>query len=472
MRPMLERLFGVRAAGSTLGREVVGGVTTFLTMAYILAVNPVFLTAAGMPLAGAIAATAVAAAVATLAMALLANYPIALAPGMGMNAFFAYSICLGGKVPWPTALGLVFWSGLAFLALTVTGVRRLLVRAVPPVIQLAGAVGIGLFIAFIGLQHGGLLRADPNTLVALGDLHSTTALLTLGGLAVTLALLAAGVRTAIFWGLLATLGAALATGAVHAPARLLAMPALALPGAAIDLGGALRLQYLPLGLVILFFALFDTLGTLMGLARMAGLTGLAGSVVPAAPPVRPESPAGPAGQQEPPAATARQGELPRLERALAADALGMVSGALCGTSPVTSYIESGAGIGVGARTGLASVVTAALLLASLAFMPLIAMVGQTSAGGGNPVTAPALILVGTLMVRAVREIDWSDLTEAAPAFFTAILMPLTFNISHGLAAGIVVYVLVKLAARRGREVHWLMYVLAVLLVLRYTLLPA
>jgi len=438
MRSMIERLFKVRAAGSTPGREVLGGVTTFLTMAYILAVNPVFLTAAGMPLAGAIAATAVAAALATLAMALFANYPIALAPGMGMNAFFAYGICVGAKVPWPTALGLVFWSGLAFLALTVTGARRVLVRAVPPVIQLAGAVGIGLFIAFIGLQHGGLVRADRNTLVTLGDLGSTTALLTLGGLAVTLALLAAGVRTAIFWGLVATLGAALATGAVHAPARLLAVPELALPGRSIDLLGALRLDYLPLALVILFFALFDTLGTLMGLAHQAGLL--------------------------------RDGELPRIERALGADAFGMVSGALCGTSPVTSYIESGAGIGVGARTGLASVVTAGLLLASLLFMPLIALVGQ-AAGGGNPVTAPALILVGTIMVRAVREIDWSDVTEAAPAFFTAILMPLTFNISHGLAAGIVVYVLVKLAARRGREVHWLMYVLAALFVLRYALLP-
>ena len=436
---MIERLFKVRAAGSTPGREVLGGVTTFLTMAYILAVNPVFLTAAGMPLAGAIAATTVAAALATLAMALFANYPIALAPGMGMNAFFAYGICIGAKVPWPTALGLVFWSGLAFLALTVTGARRVLVRAVPPVIQLAGAVGIGLFIAFIGLQHGGLVRADRNTLVALGDLGSTTALLTLGGLAVTLALLAAGVRTAIFWGLLATLGAALATGVVHAPERLLAVPDLALPGRAIDLLGALRLDYLPLALVMLFFAVFDTLGTLMGLAHQAGLL--------------------------------RDGELPRIERALGADAFGMVSGALCGTSPVTSYIESGAGIGVGARTGLASLVTAGLLLASLLFMPLIALVGQ-AAGGGNPVTAPALILVGTIMVRAVREIDWSDVTEAAPAFFTAILMPLTFNISHGLAAGIVVYALVKLAARRGREVHWLMYLLAVLFVLRYALLPA
>jgi AGZA family xanthine/uracil permease-like MFS transporter len=436
---MLERLFKVRAAGSTPGREALGGVTTFLTMAYILAVNPVFLVAAGMPLGGAIAATAVAAALGTLLMALLANYPIALAPGMGMNAFFAYGICIGAKVPWPTALGLVFWSGLAFLALTLTGMRRVLVRAVPPVLQLAGAAGIGLFIAFIGLQHGGLVRADPNTLVGLGDLRSTPALLTLGGLAVSLALLAAGVRTAIFWGLLATLGAALASGAVQAPSRWLGAPALALPGFAIDLSGALRLDYLPLMLVILFFALFDTLGTLMGLAHQAGLL--------------------------------RDGELPRIERALAADALGMVGGALCGTSPVTSYIESGAGVGVGARTGLASLVTAGLLLSSLLFTPLVGLVGQATAGGANPVTAPALILVGTIMVRAVREIDWSDFTEAAPAFFTAILMPLTFNISHGLAAGIVVYVLVKLAARRGREVHWLMAVLAGLIVLRYAVLP-
>ncbi len=437
---MIERLFQVRACGSTPAREVLGGVTTFLTMAYILAVNPVFLTAAGMPLGGAIAATALAAGLATVVMGLAANYPIALAPGMGMNAFFAYGICLGAKVPWQTALGLVFWSGLAFLALTVSGGRRLLVRAVPPVLQLAGAVGIGIFIAFIGLQHGGLVQGDPHTLVALGNLRSPPALLTLFGLAVTLALLAGGVRTGIFWGLVATLAAALAGGVVQAPARLFALPALSLPGASIDLAGALRLEYLPLMLVLLFFALFDTLGTLMGLAHQAGLL--------------------------------RDGELPRIERALAADAVGMVGGALCGTSPVTSYIESGAGIGVGARTGLASLVTGALLLASLPFAPLIALMGQPVAGGANPVTAPALILVGSLLIRTVREIDWNDATEAAPAFFAMVVMPLTFSIANGLATGIIVYVLVKLAARRGREVHWLMYVLAVLCVLRYALLAA
>jgi AGZA family xanthine/uracil permease-like MFS transporter len=435
---MLERLFHVRAAGSTPGREVLGGVTTFLTMAYILAVNPVFLTAAGMPLEGAILATGLSAAFATLLMAFLANYPIALAPGMGMNAFFAYGICLGTGVPWQTALGMVFWGGVLFVLLTVTGARSLLVKAVPEVIKLAGAVGIGLFIAFIGLQHGGIVRADENTLVAMGDLTQPAAVLTLFGVAVSLILMAAGLRTAIFWGLAATLAAGLLTGLVAPPSGVASIPSFDLPGLQIDLLGALRLEYVPLILTILFFALFDTLGTLMGLAHEAGFL--------------------------------RNGELPRIERALTADALGMVGGSLFGTSPVTSYIESGAGVGVGARTGLASVVTGGLLLLSLFFAPLVAVVGHSS-GGFNPVTAPALILVGTLMVRAVREIDWSDTTEAAPAFFTALLMPLTFNISHGLAAGIVVYALVKTAARRPREVHWLMYALAVLFVLRYAFLP-
>jgi AGZA family xanthine/uracil permease-like MFS transporter len=436
---MLERIFHVRAAGSTPGREALGGVTTFLTLAYILAVNPVFLAAAGMPPAGAIVATALSAGFATLLMAFLANYPVALAPGMGMNAFFAYGICLGSRVPWTVALGIVFWAGIVFVVLTVTGARRVLVRAVPEVIKLAGAVGIGLFIAFIGLQHGGLVRADKNTLVAIGDLHAPAALLALFGLAVTIALMAAGVRTAIFWGLAATLAAALLTGQVTAPSTLVSMPSLALPGLQIDLLGALRLEYLPLLLVILFFALFDTLGTLMGLAHQAGLM--------------------------------RNGELPRIGRALAADAFGMVGGALFGTSPVTSYIESGSGVAVGARTGLASVVTGALMLVSLFFTPLVGMISQADAHGLTPITAPALILVGTMMIRAVHEIEWPDATEALPAFFTILLMPFTFNISHGLAAGIVVYALAKLAARRGREVHWLMYALAVLFVLRYAFLP-
>src|SRR6185295_4179609 len=235
------------------------------------------------------------------------------------------------------------------------------------------------------------------------------------------------VRTAIFWGLAATIVAGLLMGEVQAPASLVSVPSFQLPGTQIDFLGALKLQHVPLILVLLFFALFDTLGTLMGLAHQAGLL--------------------------------VKGELPRIERALTADAAGMVGGALLGTSPVTSYIESGSGIGVGARTGLANVVTGLLLLLSLFLAPLVGMMSQPLAGGATPITAPALILVGTLMVRAVKEIDWADATEAAPAFFTALLMPLTFNISHGLAVGIIVYVLVKVAARRTREVHPLMAVL-------------
>lgn len=447
---MLERIFHVRALGSTPGREALGGLTTFLTMAYILAVNPVFLHAAGMPVDGAIAATGLSAAFATLLMAFLANYPIALAPGMGLNAFFAYTVCLGAKVPWPTALGLVFWSGVLFVLLTVTGARAVIVRAVPRVLTLAGAAGIGLFIAFIGLQQGGLVRADPNTLVTLGDLSTPAARLALFGLALTLALTAARVPTAVFWGLLGTVAAGLATGVVPRPQAIVSLPKVALPGLSIDLWGALQLRYAPLGLVMLFFALFDTLGTLLAIAHQAGF------LVPATE----------AGGED------RGAEvLPRLERALAADALGMVGGALAGTSTVTSYVESGAGVAVGARTGLASVVTGLLLAASLFLSPLVATVGRAAGPGLNPVTAPALVLVGTLMARVVREIEWDDPTEAAPAFLTAVLMPLTFNITHGLAAGIVVYALAKLAAGRWREVHPLIAVLAVLFVLRYAFLP-
>jgi adenine/guanine/hypoxanthine permease len=454
---VLERLFHVRALGSTPGREALGGLTTFLTMAYILAVNPVFLHAAGMPIDGAIAATALSATLATLLMAFLANYPIALAPGMGLNAFFAYTICLGAKVPWPTALGLVFWSGILFVVLTVTGARAVIVRAVPRVLTLAGAAGIGLFIAFIGLQQGGLVRADPNTLVTLGDLSSPAARLALFGLALTLALTAARLTTAVFWGLLGTVAAGLATGVVARPQAVVSLPHMALPGLSIDLWGAFQLRYAPLVLVMLFFALFDTLGTLLAIAHQAGL-------------MAPAKQGGGEGQGH--RESHEHAEvLPRLERALAADALGMVGGALAGTSAVTSYIESGAGVAVGARTGLASVVTGLLLAASLFVSPLVATVGRAAGPGLNPVTAPALVLVGTLMARVVREIEWDDPTEAAPAFLTAILMPLTFNITHGLAAGIVVYTLAKLAAGRWREVHPLIAVLAVLFVLRYAFLP-
>lgn len=436
---MLEKLFQVTAQGSTPAREVVGGLTTFLTMAYIVVVNPVFLAAAGMPFEGALVATCLSAAFGTLLMAFLANYPIALAPGMGLNAFFAYSICLGAGVPWQTALGLIFWAGILFVLLTVTGARALVVRAVPPVLRFAGAVGIGLFIAFIGFQQGGLVQRDDNTLLTLGDLHLAPAVLTLAGVAITFALFARGVGTAIFWGLLSTLIGGSVLGLVPKPESWISLPALDLPGFQIDLVGALRPEYLPLLLVILFFDVFDTLGTLLGIAHEGDFL--------------------------------KNGELPRLDRAMTADSLGTVAGALFGTSTVTSYIESGSGVGVGARTGLASLVTGTLFLVAPLFAGVIAVAAQGSGEGGlSPITAPALIAVGSLMVGAVREIEWRDFTEAAPAFVTALTMPLTFNISHGLAAGIVTFVLVKLAAGRRREAHGLLILLAALIILRYAYL--
>ncbi|MDY7096390.1 MAG: NCS2 family permease, partial [Acidobacteriota bacterium] len=436
----LSRRLGVEAAGSTLRREALGGLTTFLTMAYIVAVNPIFLTAAGMPLEGAVLATCLSAAFATLLMGWVANYPIALAPGMGLNAFFAYSVCLGAGVPWQTALGLVFWAGVLFVGLTVSGARKRLVRAVPKVLRLSGAVGIGLFIAFIGLQQGTLVQADANTMVTLGDLTAAPAVLTLVALALAAGLAAAGISTAIFWGLLFALVAALVLGMVPWPESFFSLPSGDLPGLQIDLLGALQLRYLPLILVILFFDLFDTLGTLLGVAYEADLLD-------------------------------EEGELPGIDRALTADSVGSAAGALFGTSTVTSFIESGAGVAVGARTGVANFVTAGLFLLAPFATPLVAVVGQGTGGGANPITAPALILVGSMMVRAVREIDWRDTTEALPAFLTAVLMPLSFNITHGLAAGIVAFALVKTAAGRRQEVPWLIYLLAVLIILRYALLP-
>ena len=436
---MIERLFGVRAAGSTPGREALGGLTTFLTMAYIVVVNPAILTQAGLPLEGAILATCAAAGLASLGMGLWANLPIALAPGMGLNAFFAFGICLGAGVPWPTGLGIVFWAGVLFLILSVTGVRRRLVAAIPKSLRLAGAVGIGLFIAFLGLQQGGLVAADPNTLVTLGDLHSPAALLTLVGLAVGLALTAAGVRAAIFLALAASLGLGLAFGLVPWPETLLSLPSEGFPGFSIDLWGALAPQHLGLIAALLFFDLFDTLGTLLAVGHEAGLL--------------------------------EDGELPRLERALAVDSAGSVAGSLFGTSTVTSYIESGAGVGVGARTGLASVVTGGLFLLAPLATPLVAVVGQGLGDGLYPVTAPALILVGALMIRAVAEIDWRDPVAALPAFLTAAVMPLTFSITHGLAAGFVTHVLALLATGRPRDIHPILAVLALLIVASYIWLP-
>ncbi|MBI2963319.1 MAG: NCS2 family permease [Deltaproteobacteria bacterium] len=435
----LERRFGVAAAGSTIGREVVGGLTTFLSMAYIVVVNPVFLAAAGIPREDAVLATIAASAFATALMGLGANLPVALAPGMGMNAFFTYTICLQHQVPWRTALGLLVLVSLAFLALTVGRVRRMITEAVPKTLRFAAAVGIGLFISLIGFQQAGIVVAHPATLVALGDPRAAPTLLALGGLAATLALMARGVRTAVFWGMVSTAAAGWLAGILAIRSPWLELPHGRFPGLEMDLGGALRLDLVPLAVVLLFFAIFDAMGTLFAVGAEAGLLD-------------------------------EQGRFPRLGRALTVDALGALAGAGMGTSSVTCYIESATGTAVGARTGLANLVTAGCFLVALFLAPLVAQMAAGVTVGEHsyyPVTSPALIVVGVLMARSVVRIDWGDLTEAVPAFLTLAVMPATFSISHGLAAGFVSYAGMKLAAGRAGEAHWLIYAIAIVFVGRY-----
>jgi adenine/guanine/hypoxanthine permease len=440
---VLERLFRLQERGTTVGAEVRGGAVTFATMCYIVFVQPAVLSqAAGMDFGAVMAATCLSAAFATLVMGLWANYPIAEAPLMGENFFFAVSVVSMAGVPWPTALGIVFWSGVLFLLLTVLRVRRLVLDAVPVSLRAAIAAGIGLFIAFIGLTHAGIVVKSPapGAFVQVGDLGSPVALVALAGLAVTAILFARGVRGGIAIGLAVTAALAAAAGLVRFGGVFAAPPSIAPTFLKMDLVGALR--HADLVLVFLIMLVFDTIGTLIGVSEQAGLT--------------------------------VDGRLPRGERAMLADAAGTLAGAALGTSTVSSYIESASGVAEGARTGLANVVTAALFLGALFVAPLVAAVGGGVRVGEAyfyPITAPVIVLVGSLMMGQAARIDWRDATEALPAFATMVLIPFTFNIAHGVAGGLVAYAVVKGGAGRAREVAPVVWVLAALLVLAYALLP-
>jgi AGZA family xanthine/uracil permease-like MFS transporter len=440
-----ERLFQLSARGATVRGEVLGGVTTFMTMSYIVFVNASILSDAGMPVGGVMVATCLGAALATVLMGLLANLPVALAPGMGMNALVAYTICIGMKFTWPQALGMVFWAGALFMLLSVFRFRERVIAAIPRSLKLAAASGIGLFIAFIGLQHAGLVVAGKGTLVEIGSLRELPAIVACAGLLATCILLVLKVRGAILLGLVATAALALATGLfTWKPDYDLSFTATMLK---LDLLGALSLGAIPAIVTLLFFDLFDTVGTLMGVGEEAGLLD-------------------------------EEGRLPNAGRALASDAAGSMAGALFGTTTVTSYIESAAGVAAGARTGLSNLVVAALFLLSLPLLPFVRVLGDTlvwkTAGGATlllyPITAPALIVVGFLMAGALRKIEWDDYTESLPAFLTVVLMPMTFSISAGLAVGLVSYVALKLASRTHARVHPLLYVIAGGIVVGYAAL--
>jgi adenine/guanine/hypoxanthine permease len=439
---VIERFFRLTEHRTTVRTEVVAGVTTFVTMAYIIFVQPTVLRAAGMDFGAVLVATCLASGIATLMMGIFANYPIAVAPAMGHNFFFAFTVVVAAGVPWQTALGAVAVAGLIFILTAGIGLRERLILAIPEALKHAMAVGIGLLIALIGLEWGGIVRASPGTLVTLGHLKSPAALLTVFGLLVMGVLTARRVKGALLLGMLASTVVGLAAGLVHYDGIVSAPPSIAPTLLRLDVIGAFRPSMISVIFVFFFLALFDSVGTLVGVASQAGLM--------------------------------RGGTLPRARPALLADAIGTVVGAMLGTSTVTAYIESSTGVAAGGRTGLANVVTASLFFLSLFFFPLVRMIGGGYAAGDGltlyPVIAPALVLVGTMMMPGVKAIAWDDPTEAIPAFLTIVIMPLTVSITDGIAFGMIAYAVLKIATGRRREAHALVYVFAVLFLLRYALL--
>lgn len=435
---MLKRFFDLESHGTTVRTELLAGFTTFLTMAYIVVVNPVILGAAGLPVAGVAAATCFAAAFGSILMGLVSNYPLAMAPGMGLNAYFTFTVVKGMGVPWQTALGCVFLSGAAFLVLTLVGVRQLIMNAVPRALFAAVAGGVGLFIAFIGLADAGIIVAKPGTMVGLGNLTTSTPALALLGLLVIAALQVWRVKGAMLLGILVTTAVGWALGLAHiAPGayRLGDLSSAAFQlnvPAALNLKGGVGLSLLEIMLVFLLVDLFDNVGTLVAVTKRAGLQ-------------------------------APDGSIPRLNRILIVDSLAMMVGAVSGTSPVSSYIESAAGVSVGGRTGLTSVVVGILFLCTLFFAPLVQAIPTAA-------TAPALILVGGMMMGALAEVDWVEPLEAIPAFLTVIMIPLTYSIANGLAFGITSHAALKLIRGKATKRDWLVYVLSALFIARFVYL--
>ncbi|PLR28190.1 guanine permease [Caulobacter zeae] len=435
---MLERLFKLQALGTNVRTEVLAGFTTFMTMAYIVVVNPAILGETGMPIAAVAAATCLAAGLGSILMGLIANYPLALAPGMGLNAYFTYTVVKGMGVPWETALGCVFISGVAFLILTVAGIRQMIVAAIPRPLFSAVAAGVGLFIAFIGLKSAGVIVANPATAVALGDLTTPSAALALIGLVLIAALQAWRVKGAILIGILLAaiagwlLGLSKFTPGAYSLSDLSATFFKMDVGAALHLQGGMGVALLEIIFVFLFVDLFDNVGTLVAVTKKAGL-------------VEPD------------------GTIPRLNRILTADSAATMIGAAAGTSTVCSYIESASGVTAGGRTGLTAVVVGILFLITLFFAPLVQAIPAAA-------TAPALVLVGALMIGSLAEVDWADPTVAIPAFLTVIIIPLTFSIANGLAFGITSYAVLKAVTGKLRKGDWLLVVLAALFVIRFVYL--
>lgn len=446
-KQIVKKYFRFEELGTNYRTEFMAGLTTFLAMAYILFVNPSTLSLegieslpegiTGMDKGAVFTATAIAAAVGTLFMGIIAKYPIGLAPGMGLNAFFAYTVVLGYGIPWETALSGVLASGLIFMVLTLTGIREKIINFIPGDLKLAVGAGIGFFIAFLGFQNAGIIVGNDATLVAIGDLTDPYVLLAVFGVVISIILLSLNFRGGIFYGMIITSIVGMIFGLIATPSAVSdvvsSAPSVAptFGQAFVHFGDIFTLQMLVVILTFLFVDFFDTAGTLVAVATQAGLM--------------------------------KNDKLPRAGKALFADSAATVVGAVVGTSTTTSYVESTSGVGVGGRTGFASVVTAGFFLLALFFSPLLQVITVE-------VTAPALIIVGVLMSTALKKIDWDKFEIAVPAFLTIIAMPLTYSIATGIAIGFVFYPITMLMKGRAKEIHPVMYILSVIFVLYFIFL--
>ena len=431
---MLNRFFGLEHHGTTVSTEMFAGLTTFITMAYIIFVNPAILSQTGMPLAAVTTSTCLCAAFGSILMGALANYPLALAPGMGLNAYFTYTVVKGMGVPWQTALGAVFLSGVIFLLLTFGGIRQRLVAAIPYQLHAALAGGSGLFIAFIGLINSGLIVRSAATTVTLGDLHQHPAQLAIFGILLIAVLQAYRVKASMLIGVLGTLAVGILFHQVKYTPSTFNPMAIRATFLHLDLRGALKMNALEIIFVFLFVDLFDNIGTLVAVTERAGLI-------------------------------AEDHTIPRLDKIFFADATATVVGSLAGTSTVTSYIESSAGVAAGGRTGVTAITTGLLFFAAIFVAPIVGAIPDFA-------TAPALILVGALMVAGAARIDREEPRVAIPAFLTLITIPLTYSIATGLSFGIISFAVLEVATGRGRRQHWMLYLLALIFLSRFIYLHA
>ncbi|MDN4073947.1 NCS2 family permease [Fictibacillus terranigra] len=434
VKSSLDRFFKLTQRKTNTKTEILAGITTFLTMSYIIFVNPSILADAGIPKEAALAATIYGSVFCTLLMALWANFPVAVAPGMGLNAFFTYTVVLGAGLSWQTALGAVFISGVAFFLLTVTGVRQKIVDGVPPLLKSSISVGIGLFIAFIGLKNSGIVVSNKDTFVSLGKITETGPLLALFGLLVASYLMAKKKKGALLISILLTTVAAMITGFIDYPQTLKDVASFSLPSLsetflAMDLKGAFAYGILSILFSFTIVELFDNLATLIGLSRKAGLAD-------------------------------ENGKIENLDRALQADAVGTMASAAMGGTVMNAYVENATGISEGGRTGLTALTAGVLFFLTLFFAPLIAFVPSVA-------TAPILILVGALMLSEIKAIGFEDYTDVIPAFLTIILMPLTFSIAQGLAFGFISYTILKLMTGKHKDLHWMMYLISIAFIINF-----